>query len=64
MDAPLERLYMIRAGLNRVARDSRVLRQQVARAIEDIEAEAADDTNDSPGGHTNDDADEGRTGQG
>ncbi len=33
-----ERLLMIRAGLKRVERECKVLRQQIARAIEEAEA--------------------------
>lgn len=51
-DAPapnLERLYLIRAEVKRLARGVRVCGQLVAREIE-----AAENTNDSPRGHTND----------
>lgn len=57
MNTPnLERLHLIKAEANRVMRSARVLRQMVAREIEQIES--ATDTNDSPGGHTHDDRSE------
>jgi len=48
-DDVLERLYLIRAEANKMARGVRNLRVMTARAISAVE-----NTNDSPGGHTND----------
>jgi hypothetical protein len=42
--AVLDRLHMMRGDLRRVERSVRILRQQVARSIEELEAALPDDS--------------------
>jgi hypothetical protein len=52
-----DRLQLIRASLRRIERETRIVKRMVAQELD--ERDKATNTNDSPGGHTNEHDDEG-----